>query len=33
VLGIQSAAATKRYVRALERLKKALGDDPEEARE
>jgi RNA polymerase sigma-70 factor (ECF subfamily) len=26
VLGIQSAAATKRYVRALERLKKALTD-------
>jgi RNA polymerase sigma-70 factor (ECF subfamily) len=28
VLGIQSAAATKRYVRALERLKKALTDSP-----
>jgi RNA polymerase sigma-70 factor, ECF subfamily len=28
VLGIQSAAATKRYVRALERLKRALAESP-----
>ncbi len=28
-LGIQSAAASKRYVRALERLKDALGQQPE----
>ena len=33
LLGIQAAAASKRYVRALERLKDALGPQPESTAE